>query len=346
MSLPKKVKIISASLIAVVLIGGIYLLNRSPANSSTQYTDDAYIQADFTIVAPRVAGQINQVLVENNQVVKAGELLARIDDRDLVVAVDSAKADVESAKASVESLKAQIARQGMLIKQAGASVSADDASIKLAQQNLIRYQNLSADGSGSKQDAQEAQAQLHVQQATRKRDEASKGAASLQVDILRADLKKAQAQLSRAEAALNMANLNLSYTKITAPIDGIVDNRSVREGAFVGVGTPLLAVVPLDAVYVEAKYRETQLANIRPGQKVKIKVDALSGVALTGKVTSIAPASGITFSPIAPHNATGNFTKIVQRLPVRIQFDEGQNEVKNLRVGMSVQPTIDIEAVK
>lgn len=341
MSLLQKVRIISLSLVIMVLIGGIYLFNRTPANASTQYTDDAYIQADFTLVAPRIAGQINQVLVENNQIVTKGQLLASIDDRDLTVAVQMATANLDSAKASIASLKAQVSRQGMLIKQARANVVADDASIKLAQQNLVRYQNLSADGAGSKQEAQEAQAQLQVQRATRKRDQAAQGAASLQVNILMADLKKAEAELTRAAAVLDQANLNLSYAKITAPIEGIVDNRSVREGAFVGVGVPLLAVVPLDAIYVEAKYRETQLANIRPGQKVKIKIDALSGVTLTGKVTSLAPASGVTFSPIAPHNATGNFTKVVQRLPVRIAFDKGQVELERLRVGMSVQPTIE-----
>ena len=158
--------------------------------------------------------------------------------------------------------------------------------------------------------------------------------------ILQAELEKAKAALAQAQAAQAAAELKLSYTRITAPVDGTVGQKSVRVGAFVNTGTPLLAIVPLDAVYIQANYRETQLAHIQIGQTVDIKVDALPGATLKGTVESLGPASGVSYSAIAPHNATGNFTKIVQRLPLRIRVDSGQPEANKLRVGMSVVPTI------
>ncbi|WP_254783967.1 HlyD family secretion protein [Collimonas sp. OK307] len=319
----------------------MYLLNRHESDAEKQYTDDAYVQADFTLVAPRVAGQIAKVLVEDNETVRAGQLLAEIDDRDVQVMVAAANAEINSAQASVESINAHLLQQANVIQQADAAVVADDASIALAQANLQRYRNLAKDGSGTLQEAQQADAQLRIQQATRQRDQAAQGAARQQVNVLRADLKKAQAALARANAALSSAQLNLSYTRISAPVAGTVARRSVRVGSYVTVGNPLLALVPLDSLYIEANYRETQLVGVHPGQAVRIKVDALPGVILTGRVTSLGPASDVSFSPIAPHNATGNFTKIVQRLPLRINLSPGQKAIGQLRVGMSVQPTID-----
>jgi membrane fusion protein (multidrug efflux system) len=164
-----------------------------------------------------------------------------------------------------------------------------------------------------------------------------------QVDILRADLEKAKANLEQAKANQEAAELKLSYTRITAPVDGTVGQKSVRVGGFVNAGKPLLAVVPLDAVYIAANFRETQLAHMREGQSVEITVDALPGAILLGKVESLSPASGVSYSPIAPHNATGNFTKIVQRLPVRISLNPNQPVAGMLRVGMSVSPKITIQ---
>ena len=159
--------------------------------------------------------------------------------------------------------------------------------------------------------------------------------------MLTADLANAQAAAARAEANLAAARLNLSYTRIQAPIDGMIGRRSVRIGNYVEVGAPLLAVVPLDKAYVEANLRETQLRGVRPGQAATIGVDSLPGVVLRGHVESVAPASGVTFAAISPENGTGNFTKIVQRLPVRIRIDPGQAAARQLRVGMSVTPSID-----
>ena len=344
MALPTTAKVITGLILVSVIGVGIYLFNHHQSDADQQYTDDAYVRADFTLVAPRVNGQIARVLVGDDETVRAGQLLAEIDDRDLRVAEQSAQAEVSAAQAAIGSLHAQIKRQASTIQQALATIKADEASIELATANAARYRNLSADGSGTLQESQNAVTQLHVQQAGLERDKASAEAAHQQIAIFEADLKKAESAMERARAALAAATLNLSYTKILAPIDGTVARRSVRKGAFVNVGTPLLALVPLENVYVEANYRETQITHVRPGQAVTIHVDTLPGVVISGRVASLAPASGASFAPVAPQNATGNFTKVVQRLPVRISINPGQAASKQLRVGMSVQPTIKISS--
>lgn len=343
MSLPKKAKITIAVALLSVLVGGTYYLNRHESSASTQTTDDAYVEADFTTVAPQVSGNVSRVLIEDNQVVKAGDLLVTIDDRDFVVALEAAKAQVASAEANIASLQAQLVRQDSTIHQAQTIVTADEANLKLAQENQKRYRNLASDGSGTVQALQQAEAQLGTQQASLEKNRAGLLAARQQTDILKADLEKAKAALAQTKAGQEAAELKLSYTRITAPVDGTIGQKSVRIGGFVNAGKPLLAVVPLDAVYITASFRETQLAHVQAGQSVEIKVDALPGETLQGKVESLSPASGVSYSPIAPHNATGNFTKIVQRLPVRISINPNQAAASKLRVGMSVAPTVTIQ---
>ncbi|WP_053156966.1 HlyD family secretion protein [Pseudomonas sp. Pf153] len=341
MALPKKAQIISAVLLAVG-IGAVVYFNRPESSAAVQSTDDAYVLADFTTVAPQVSGTVQNVLVEDNQRVQQGDLLATLDDRDFVAAVNAAKAQVASARASIASLRAHLIQQNTAIRQAQAVVAADEAALKLAMVNQARYRNLAADGSGTVQARQQAEAQLSVQLAGRDRSQAGLQAARQHVDILKADLEKAQAGLAHAEAAQAIAELKLSYTRITAPISGTVGQKAVRVGAFVNTGSPLLAIVPLDAVYVTANFRETQLARVAAGQPVNIDVDALPGATFKGTVQSLGPASGVSYSAIAPHNATGNFTKIVQRLPVRIRLDADQPMMERLRVGMSVTPRIRV----
>jgi membrane fusion protein (multidrug efflux system) len=342
MALPKKARIISVVLLLAVVIGGVLYLNRPESSASIQSTDDAYVHADFTTVAPQVSGTVERVLIEDNQPVKKGDLLAIIDDRDFVVAVNAAKAQVASAQASIASLQAHLIQQETAIRQAQAAVAADDAALKLARVNQARYRNLATDGSGTVQAQQQAEAQLSIQLARGEKSQAGLQAARQQVDILKADLEKARAALAHAQAAQSTAELKLSYTRITAPIGGTIGQKSVRIGAFVNAGKPLLAIVPLDAVYVTANFRETQLARVQTGQAVDIEVDALPGETLQGTVDSLGPASGVSYSAVAPHNATGNFTKIVQRLPVRIRIDPDQPAAAKLRVGMSVTPKIRI----
>jgi len=343
MALPKTAKITTTVLLFILLIGGGLYLNRPESRASTQSTDDAYVQADFTMVAPQVAGRIEKVLVEDNQPVKQGQLLATIDDRDFVAAVQAAKAQVASAQASVAGLQARLVQQDSTIRQAQAAVAVDEAALKLARANQTRYRNLAADGSGTVQARQQAEMQASVQLASLQKGQASLLAARQQVEVLKADLDRARATLAQAQAVLAAEELKLSYTRITAPVDGTVGQKSVRIGAFVNVGKPLLAIVPLDAVYISANFRETQLARVQPGQSVDIEVDALAGEVLKGTVESLGPASGVSYSAVAPHNATGNFTKIVQRLPVRIRIDSNQPAVARLKVGMSVTPEIIID---
>jgi len=278
--------------------------------------------------------------VVDHETVKAGQLLAVIDDRDEQVEVAAAQANVATAQAAIDSLHAQRDLQQSAIAQAEATLKADAASLQLAQQNLKRYQNMAHDGSGTVQDLQRAATELSTQQAAELRDRAAAQAAHQKLAVIDADQSRAGAALEAAKAALDAAQLKLSYTRINAPIAGVVGQRSLREGAYVQVGQPLLAIVPLDAVYVMANYRETQLANVAPGQSVTLSVDALPGLTFQGKVDSLGPASAVSFSPIAPHNATGNFTKIVQRLPVKIVLTPGQTGLDRLRVGMSVEPRI------
>ena len=342
MALPKVVKLTVAATILAVVAGSIIYLNKPESQSATQTTDDAYVQADFTFVAPQVSGTVDQVLIKDNQRVQKGDLIATIDNRDFVVALDSAKAQANSAKASVASLQAKLTYQDSLVQQAQAAVEADTASLKLAQLNLKRYTNLATDGSGTVQAREEAQAKLAIQKANLHKNQAGLAAAKQQIKILRADIEKAKAALVQAKARVVDAELKLSYTQITAPIDGMVGQKSVRVGAYVNPGSPLLVVVPLDKVFVSANYRETQLANVKVGQEVEIKVDALPGQILRGYVDSLSPASGVSYSAIGAHNATGNFTKIVQRLPVKISLDANQPALKQLRVGMSVVPSISI----
>jgi membrane fusion protein (multidrug efflux system) len=342
MTMPKKARIVSAVLLLTAAIAGAVRLNRPESGASTQSTDDAYVQADFTRVAPKVSGTIDDVLVEENQVVSKGQLLATIDDRDFAVAVDTANAKVSGARAAITSLKALLAAQQSVIRQEQAAVDADTAALTLAKANWARYRSLASDGSGTVQAMQQAQAQLGIQVANRKRSMAGLLAARQEIDILQADLAKAAAALAQAQALRAASALRLSYTRITAPINGTIGRKSARIGASANTGTPLLAIVPLRAVYITANYRETQLARVQAGQPVNIKVDALPDVTLKGTVESLGPASGVAYSAVAPHNATGNFTKIVQRLPVRIRIAPGQVAAAKLRVGMSATTTIRV----
>ncbi|KWT94130.1 MULTISPECIES: HlyD family secretion protein [unclassified Variovorax] len=324
----RRFRITAVAIAASAIVGAFLILNQPESGAAEQSTDDAYVRADFTVVAPQVAGVVSQVAVDDHQQVQAGEPLVHIDDRALRIAVDA-------AKATVDSLQAQLARQQSAITQARAAVAAARANLKLAQANRHRFANLARDGSGTVQAQEQAEAQWDVQRATREREQAGLRAAEQQVAILRAELEKAEAAKANAE-------LNLSYASVVAPVSGVIAQRKARVGGYARIGDPLLTLVPLDALYVEANLRETQSARVRVGQPVDITVDALPGVRLKGRVESLGPASGVSFSPVPPHNATGNFTKIVQRLPVRIHLVAGQGDAHRLRVGMSVRPRIDV----
>lgn len=309
-------------------------------------TDDAYVQADSTTVAPKVSGYLNTVLVQDNQHVKAGQILAHIDDRDFRAALDQARANVAASQANLEHIKAALEIQHSVIDGARAAVSVDIANQNFAAQDDRRYAQLVVAGAASIQSAQQAASRNAALQASVSRDNASLTSAVKQVDQLKADLAQAQAALLRDQANLRQAELNLSYTTIVAAVDGVVGNRTLRVGQYVQAGTQLMSIVPMQSAYVVANFKETQLTHVRPGQPAEIEVDMFPGAKAHGHVDSLAPASGQEFALLPPDNATGNFTKVVQRIPVKIILDPDSPLRSELRPGMSVNPTVMTKPLK
>ncbi|WP_426421112.1 HlyD family secretion protein [Bradyrhizobium genosp. A] len=331
--------LLTAGVVATVDYGYYYLTT----GRYLETTDDAYVKADSTIIAPKVSGYIARVLVNDNQAVKAGELLAQIDDRDFRTALDQAEADVAASEAAIRNLDAQIILQQQVIAQGAADVAAAEASLKFAQEEQARYDGLMKTGSGTVQRAQQTDAALRAGSAQSQRAKSGLLAAERQVDVLTTERARVIAQHDRARAVQEQAALNLSYTRVTAPVDGTVGARSLRVGQFVQAGTQLMAVVPLDAVYIVANFKETQLTHVRSGQPVELTIDSFHGTKLQGHVDSLSPASGLEFALLPPDNATGNFTKIVQRIPVKIVLnDPGLTGL--LRPGMSAEPTVNTKA--
>jgi membrane fusion protein (multidrug efflux system) len=324
--------------IVLIVAGGAYYWSFERFVVST---DDAYVQADSTIVASRVSGYVSAVMIEDHQSVKAGQVLALIDDRDFRATVDQARADVQASQAAVGDLQAQLAEQSTLIARANAGVAASQAALELANLNRVRYRKMAGIGFGSQQQSQEADAQAEERGADLARDRAALSSARDQVQVLQAKLAQAQALHDRSQAVEQRAALELGYTAIVAAIDGVVAARTVRLGQYVQAGTQLTALVPLREVYIMANFKETQLTHVHAGEPVSVRVDTFPGVALQACVDSLAPASGLEFSLLPPDNATGNFTKIVQRIPVKIRLDSGQPLDGELRPGMSVEASID-----
>src|SRR5688572_2578046 len=335
-------RILMATAGAAVLAGaGTYGWYWYDTGRFLESTNDAYVQADYTTIAPKVSGYISAVAVEDNQQVKAGDVLARIDDRDYQTALAQARADVASAQADIRNIDAQLAEQQSVIAQAESAIVAGQAAVKFAKDDYDRYQKLTAGKITSVQDEQRAQTVFQQQTAELQSDRAALTAAHQRVEVLNTARVKAETQVTRLQSVVDQAQLNLSYTTIAAPIDGTVGARSLRVGQYVQAGTQLMAVVPLHAVYVVANYKETQLTNVAAGQPVEIEVDAFPGHVVKGHVDSLSPASGLEFALLPPDNATGNFTKIVQRIPVKIAIEAGDALAGRLRAGMSVEPVID-----
>ncbi|MFJ3485242.1 HlyD family secretion protein [Pseudomonas sp. NPDC090202] len=342
MSMTSKQTLALCGVVIALAAVGIYTLT---GHGGRQTTNDAYIVADYSNVAPKVAGFISQVLVEDNQQVKAGQLLAVIDDRDFQTALAASEAEVLSARAQFEQASAVLQRQASVISQADAVLAASRAEVTFAEQEQARYAHLAGMGAGTVQNAQQARNRIDTARARQNSATASLAADRKQIDILTAQQHAAAAGLKRAEAAHDQAQLQLSYTRIVAPVDGMVGERAMRVGNYVTPGSRLLSVVPLKQVYVVGNFQETQLTDVLPGQAVEVRVDTFAGHTLKGRVESIAPATGVTFAAIKPDNATGNFTKVVQRLPVKIVFDAQQPLLERLRVGMSVEASIDVHSV-
>ena len=305
-----------------------------------QSTTNAYVRADYTIVAPKISGYVTKVLVQDNEPVSAGQVLARVDDRDFRVQLNQAQADIDIVDAALRNLDAQIAQHQSALDHEKASVSSDEASLSFAKADSNRYRKLEKAGYGSVQRAQQAETTMREKIAQLQKSRATLVMAERQLDVLASEHGKYKAQRERALAAYHQAELNLSYTSITAPVSGVSGARALRVGQYVQSGTPLMAIVPLQSVYVVANFKETQLAHVRAGQPAEVVVDSFPGVVLKGHVDSLSPASGQEFSLLPADNATGNFVKIVQRVPVKIVLDDNPL-VGRLRPGMSVEATID-----
>jgi membrane fusion protein, multidrug efflux system len=307
-------------------------------------TDDAYVASDISVISPKIEGYIRDIRVGDNQQVKEGDVLVAIDDRDFAAKVAQADANVEGEQATIATIDSRLILQKSIIDQAVAAVQGADAELNRALQDLTRYRGLMRNDFASRQRFETVDADAIKASAALAKSKAALAAERDQVGVLQAQRRQEEARLDQAKAALALARNDLANTVIRAPVDGIVGNRGVRVGQFVKAGAQLLAIVPLPQVYIIANFKETQLAGIRPGQPASLHIDALPGKELEGRVESFAPASGSQFSLLPPENATGNFTKIVQRVPVRIAVAPGSPLAGLLRPGLSVVVSIDTRA--
>jgi len=333
-----RLAVVAVALIIVVLFATQW--NSWTGNSTRQVTDDAYVRSDITPLSAKVEGYVAKVDVDDFQYVKAGEVLVEIDDTDYQAHVAQADAELLGAQAAIDNLKARKAAQHAVVTEAEAAITATEADVQRTKLEADRQRALLATTFGTPQKVEQAEADQKRLAATlasklaelddQRRQEAVLDTQELQ---LRADLKAKQ-------AALDLAKINLGYTKISAPVDGVVSERGVRAGQFAHAGAQVISVVPLDNVWVIANYKETQLTHVTIGQGAEIRVDTFPGVVVGAKVDSIAPASGSQFSLLPPDNATGNFTKVVQRIPVKLRLNDKNPLAGRLRPGMSVEVTI------
>lgn len=313
-------------------------------NAVVQTTNDAYVRAELTRLASRVSGEVLTVGVTDFQRVKAGDLLIRIDPADYEAQVAQSEAAVAAAQAALDNLANQVELQYATIAQAQAARLSAEALEVEARQEQERQQSLSQTESGTRQRFEQAVANYAKAQADVRASRAVIAAQQHQLEVLQGTRKQRAADLEATKASLASAKLKLGYTKISAPFDGVVGERQVQPGDYVNIGTNLINVVPLPKVYVIANYKETQLTHVAPGQPVEITVDSFPREKLRGKVERIAPATGAQVALLPPDNATGNFTKVVQRIPVRIQLDDNQPLLARLVPGMSVVTSIDTKA--
>lgn len=313
------------------------------SSAAIQSTNDAYVRADLSQLSSRVAGEVKTVAASDYQRVKAGDLLVEIDPADYEAQVAQAEAAVAGAQAALDNLANQVELQYATIAQSEAQRASAEALQVEAQQEQDRQQSLTLTASGTRQKLEQATAALAKAEADVRASRALIAAQQHQLEVLAGTKKQRAADVLAAQAALKAARLKLGYTRIVAPFDGIVGARQVQPGDYVNVGSNLFNVVPLPNVYVIANYKETQLTRVKPGQPVDITIDSFPREVLRGHVARISPASGSQFALLPPDNATGNFTKVVQRIPLRIEFDKGQPLLESLRPGMSAVTRIDTE---
>ncbi|UPG85845.1 HlyD family secretion protein [Luteibacter aegosomatis] len=307
-------------------------------------TDDAYVGGDITVIGSKVAGYVSEVVVVDNQAVHRGDLLVKIDDRDYRAALDKALAAVAAQDAALRNLDATENLQRSVIDQALAGVSGARAEATRSKLDDERFRQLVGQGAVSVESAQRARADFQTARATTAKATAAVSEARRRLDVIDTQRHQVEAALAQARAEAEQARLNLSYTELRAPVDGVVGNRKARVGSYVTAGSQMLVVVPARGLWVDANFKEDQLARMRVGQAVDIRADVMPDKVFHGHLASLAPATGAQFSILPPENATGNFTKIVQRVPVRVTLDGNDGDLGVLRPGLSVTARIDTRA--
>ena len=318
--------------IAALVLAGVYGTHWWTAGRFIEETDDAYIGGDVTVIGPKVAGYIDEVLVTDNQKVKAGDVLIRLDSRDYRAHLAKAEGAVAAQQALLANLDATEQLQQAVIGQARAGIDAAGAEAVRSRDDDARYKKLVITNAVSVESAQRANTTFKTAQAQSNRAQAELLAAQRQLNVIDTQKQQARAALIQAKAERDLAQLNVGYTELKAPVDGVIGNRRARVGAYAQAGSQLLSVVPTRGLWVDANFKEDQLAHMVPGQRVVIRADVLSGQEFHGHLDSLAPASGSQFSVLPPENATGNFTKIVQRVPVRIHLEPAEHTVGRFEV--------------
>ena len=325
----------------LLIVSAVWGLRWWTVGRFIESTDDAYLQADSVTIAPKVSGYVAEVYVADNQSVKAGQALVRLDKRQYQAVLEQANATIAARRADIERGAAELLQQQASIAQARAQLQGARSAESHAIEEVKRYEPLVATGAETKEKLADLQNERAQAAATVAADLAAVQAAERQPAATQAQIDQARAQLEAAEASFRQAQLDTQDTVIRSTLDGRVGDRTVRVGQYAQPGTRLMTIVPVQDVYLEANFKETQIGLMRAGQPATIHVDALSGIDLHGTVVSFSPGTGSQFAMLPPQNATGNFTKIVQRMPVRIHIDAGQETRQVLVPGLSVTVHVD-----
>ena len=343
---PRARRILLVVAVVAATAFGLWLIHYETRGKYIESTDDAYIRADAVTVSPKILGYVEQVFVADNQDVKAGQPLVRIDPRDYKAQTSQYQAQIDVARANADNVRAMIREQDAAIAQARAQLAASEADARFSAGEVQRYTPLAESGAETREKLTTLRNQATQAANAAAAQRAALDSAERRIGALQAQIRQAEAQGETAQAQLSAANVNLGSTIVRASVDGRVGDKSVRVGQFVQSGTRMMSVVPLSKIYVSANFKETQIGLMRPGQPATIEVDSLPGVELKGHVDSVSPGTGAEFSLLPPQNATGNFTKIVQRVPIRVAIDAGPDARKVLVPGLSVTVKVDTIAAK
>lgn len=337
----RKLMLLGTAAVLAIAVGGWYGSKYLVSGRYMVSTDDAYVRAHNTTLASKIAGYVASIPVEDNAQVRAGDVIATIDDGDYRLAVEAARDKVATQEATVERIGRQVVAQDSSIAQARAQLASAQAMAKKTQSEFARQQQLASRDFASKQALEQAEAGRDQADASVQSAQAAIDAAGATLEVIKAQQREAAGTLAELKTALAKAERDLSFTVIRAPVDGVLGNRAVQVGDYVQTAQRFASLVPLERIYVDANFKETQLAKLKPGQPVSVSVDALPDHAIEGRVASLSPASGAVFSLLPPDNATGNFTKIVQRMPVRIEIPADVATQRLMRPGMSVVVSVN-----